>query len=78
MASHASACARYLGVFWTTIVAEAEVFFAVFVATAIIVWVNGSLAARLAELAIAVIVPTNARGQSKEAQAGHAPPWPSQ
>jgi hypothetical protein len=38
----------YLGVFWTTIVAEAEVFFAVFVATAIILWVNGSLASRFA------------------------------
>ena len=36
----------YFGVFWTTIVAEAEVFFAVFVATAIILWVNGSLAFR--------------------------------
>src|SRR6266568_806988 len=32
----------YLGVFWTTIAAEAEVFFAVFVATAVILWVNGS------------------------------------
>src|SRR5262249_50770976 len=38
----------YLHVFWTTIVAEAEVFFAVFVATAIILWVNGSLASRFA------------------------------
>src|SRR6266545_4366411 len=38
----------YLDVFWTTIVAEAEVFFAVFVATAIILWVNGSLASRFA------------------------------
>jgi uncharacterized protein len=38
----------YLDVFWTTIVAEAEVFFAVFLATAIILWVNGSLAARFA------------------------------
>ena len=36
----------YLGVFWTTIAAEAEVFLAVFVATAIILWVNGSLASR--------------------------------
>src|ERR1039458_4102438 len=36
----------YFGVFWTTIVVEAEVFFAVFVATAIILWVNGSLAFR--------------------------------
>ena len=38
----------YLGVFWTTIFAEAEVFFAVFVATAIILWVNGSVASRFA------------------------------
>src|SRR6266568_7868333 len=38
----------YLGVFWTTIVAEAEVFFAVFLATAIILWVNGLVASRLA------------------------------
>jgi len=38
----------YLGVFWTTIVAEAEVFFAVFLVTAIILWVNGWLASRLA------------------------------
>ena len=38
----------YLGVFWTTIAAEAEVFFVVFVATAIILWVNGSLASRFA------------------------------
>src|SRR6266511_743885 len=36
----------YLDVFWTTIVAEGEVFFAVFVATVIILWVNGSLASR--------------------------------
>src|SRR5215475_10790360 len=36
----------YLGVFWTTIAAEGEVFFAVFVATAIILWVNGSIAYR--------------------------------
>src|SRR5262249_60686189 len=36
----------YLGVFWTTIAAEAEVFLAVFAATAIILWVNGSLASR--------------------------------
>ena len=36
----------YLGVFWTTIAAEAEVFFAGFVATAIILWVNGSIASR--------------------------------
>jgi uncharacterized protein len=38
----------YSDVFWTTIVAEAEVFLAVFVATAIILWVNGSLASRFA------------------------------
>ena len=38
----------YLGVFWTTIFAEAEVFFAVFAATAIILGVNGSLAYRFA------------------------------
>src|SRR5215813_8183371 len=36
----------YLGVFWTTIAAKAEVFLAVFVATAIILWVNGSIASR--------------------------------
>jgi hypothetical protein len=36
----------YLGVFWTTIAAEGVVFFAVFVATAIILWVNGSIASR--------------------------------
>src|SRR6516225_9345391 len=38
----------YSDVFWTTIGAEAEVFFAVFMATAIILWVNGSLASRFA------------------------------
>jgi uncharacterized protein len=38
----------YLDVFWTTIVAEAEVFFAVFLPTAIILWVNGSFASRFA------------------------------
>jgi uncharacterized membrane protein (UPF0182 family) len=38
----------YLDVFWTTIGAEAKVFFAVFVATAIVLWVNGSLASRFA------------------------------
>ena len=36
----------YLGVFWTIIAAEAEVFLAVFVATAIILWINGWLASR--------------------------------
>ena len=38
----------YFGVFWTTIIAKAEVFFAVFLATTIILWVNGSLAFRFA------------------------------
>ena len=38
----------YLSVFWTTIVAEAEVFFVVVVATTIILWVNGVLAFRFA------------------------------
>ena len=38
----------YFGVFWTIIFAKAEVFFAVFLATAIILWVNGSLAFRFA------------------------------
>ncbi len=38
----------YLHVFWTTIGAKAEVFFAVFVATAIILWLNGLLASRFA------------------------------
>jgi uncharacterized protein len=39
----------YLGVFWTTIFAEAAVFFAVFLVTAIILWVNGWLASRFAQ-----------------------------
>ena len=38
----------YFGIFWTIIFAKAEVFFAVFLATAIILWVNGSLAFRFA------------------------------
>jgi uncharacterized protein len=38
----------YWGVFWTTVVAEAAVFFAAFVATVIILWLNGSLAYRFA------------------------------
>src|SRR5208337_859998 len=38
----------YLNVFWTIIFAKAEVFLAVFVATVIILWVNGSLAFRFA------------------------------
>jgi uncharacterized protein len=41
----------YWDVFWTTIVAEAEVFFVVFLATAIILWVNGSFAFRFARYA---------------------------
>ena len=39
----------YLPVFWTTIGAKAEVFSVVFFATAIILWVNGSLASRLVQ-----------------------------
>ena len=39
----------YFGVFSTTIIAKAEVFFAVFLATAVILWVNGSLAFRFAQ-----------------------------
>jgi uncharacterized protein len=39
----------YLSVFWTTTVAEAEVFIAVFIATTIFLWVNGSLAFRFAQ-----------------------------
>src|SRR5262245_55381127 len=38
----------YSDVFWTSIVAEAGVFFAVFGATTIVLWVNGSLASRFA------------------------------
>ena len=38
----------YLSVFWTVIVAKAEVFLAVFLATAIVLWINGSLAFRFA------------------------------
>ena len=38
----------YFGVFWTTIIAETEVFFAVFLATAIILLVNGLFAFRFA------------------------------
>src|SRR5271166_172967 len=38
----------YLNVFWTVIIAKAEVFLAVFVATATILWLNGSLAFRFA------------------------------
>ena len=39
----------YLGVFWTTTVAEAEVFIGAFIATTIFLWVNGSLAFRFAQ-----------------------------
>jgi uncharacterized membrane protein (UPF0182 family) len=39
----------YLDVFWTTIVAEAEVFIAVFITTTIILWTNGSFAFRFAQ-----------------------------
>ena len=38
----------YQDVFWTTIAAEAAVFCAVFLATAVILWLNGSLAFRFA------------------------------
>ncbi|MGH6782908.1 MAG: UPF0182 family protein, partial [Sphingomonadaceae bacterium] len=38
----------YLQVFWTTIGAEAVVFFAVWTATAVILWLNGWLAVRFA------------------------------
>src|SRR6516164_2695184 len=38
----------YLSVFWTILIAESEVFLAVFVATAIILWINGALAAQFA------------------------------
>jgi uncharacterized membrane protein (UPF0182 family) len=39
----------YWSVFWTTIVAEAVVFFSVFVVTAIILWINGWFAFRFAQ-----------------------------
>ena len=38
----------YLGVFWTIVFAETEIFAAVFVATGLILWLNGWLAARVA------------------------------
>jgi uncharacterized membrane protein (UPF0182 family) len=38
----------YLNVFWTIIIAKAELFLAVFVATASILWLNGALAYRFA------------------------------
>src|SRR5262245_18180135 len=34
----------YLHIFWIRIVAEAEIFIVVFIATSIILWANGSLA----------------------------------
>src|SRR3974390_693081 len=40
----------YLNVFWTIIIAKAEVFLAVFVATAGILWLNGALALRFARM----------------------------
>lgn len=36
----------YLSVFWTTIVAEVEIFITVFVVSSIVLWANGSLALR--------------------------------
>ena len=38
----------YLSVFWTVIVAKAQVFLAVFLATAIVLWINGAVALRWA------------------------------
>jgi uncharacterized membrane protein (UPF0182 family) len=38
----------YLGVFWTTIVAQVATFCAAFLATAVILWANGALAYRVA------------------------------
>ncbi|MGC9953340.1 MAG: UPF0182 family protein [Rhizomicrobium sp.] len=38
----------FLGIFWTIIGAKSALFVAVFVATAIVVWVNGALASRFA------------------------------
>ena len=38
----------YLSVFWTVIVAKAEVSLAVFLATAIVLWINGAVALRWA------------------------------
>src|ERR1700724_3260226 len=38
----------YLQVFWTTIGAKAVVFFAVWMATAVVLWLNGWLAGRFA------------------------------
>ncbi len=39
----------YFDVFWTTVIAESEVFIVVFTATTTILWVNGSLALRFAQ-----------------------------
>ena len=39
----------YLNVFWTTIIAEAEVFITVFITTTIVLWANGLLASRFAQ-----------------------------
>jgi uncharacterized membrane protein (UPF0182 family) len=39
----------YLDVFWTTIVAEVAIFIAVFIATSIMLWVNGLLALRFSQ-----------------------------
>ena len=64
----------YLYVFWTTIGAQAGVFFAVFVATAIILWLNGSLASRFA------LPPASAAGHANaralRAPIGQAGPRP--
>src|SRR6202040_437103 len=38
----------YLGVFWTVMVAKAQVFLSVFLATAIVLWINGAVALRWA------------------------------
>jgi len=39
----------YLDIFWIRIVAEAEIFIVVFIATSIILWANGSLALRFSQ-----------------------------
>ena len=56
----------YLDVFWTVVIAEGATFFVVFVATFIILWVNGSLARRLAQSPSRPIV-------SSQAHEGAAP-----
>jgi uncharacterized protein len=38
----------YLSVFWTVIIAKAELFLAVFAATAVVLWINGAVALRCA------------------------------